>query len=161
MKTCAFCNGQGAVTIPQGPQAGQLQACPVCDGLGFSDKSGYWFMYEYDFNLPANAAQAVPQQKDTVAIVNYDFKLVFLTGISGSAAGFLITLGDKSGNKPFSNAPVFSGNIFGTAQNPFPLLIPYTWKKGGLIQVDTSNLDQAAANQIRLTFHGVQLTSNS
>jgi hypothetical protein len=80
------------------------------------------------------------------------FAMVVSTGF------FTVQLSDASSNRPFSNQEVHVNNLFGTSQNPFPLLTPFTFRKKGQILAKASDLS-AAPNNVRMAFAGVELTS--
>ena len=71
---------------------------------------------------------------------------------------FATLLSDGSTQRQFSNQAVHVNNLFGTAQNPFPLLTPYVFKRKGQILASTQDLS-GAPNNVRLAFAGVELTS--
>lgn len=70
--------------------------------------------------------------------------------------GSLIQVTDQGGNKVLENTPVALDTIAGTAQRPFILPIPYQFIRSGSIVVQLQN-QGIAAQQVRLTFHGIKL----
>jgi hypothetical protein len=146
---CKFCQGKGAVqfnpSLPPVP-------CPICGGSGFEEDPGLFFVYELTFALAANDVS----KPFSLNLQNYNFKWMFATAVS--TGFFTVKLSDSSSNRPFSNQEVHVNNLFGTSQNPFPLLTPFTFKRKGQIQAVASDLS-AAPNNIRLAFAGVELSS--
>ena len=146
---CKFCQGKGAVqfnpSLPPVP-------CPVCGGTGIQEDPGLFFVYEFTFALVANALHV----QNSLNILNNDFKWMFALAVS--TGFFSVQLSDGSTQRQFSNQEVHVNNLFGTSQNPFPLLTPYTFKRKGQIQAVASDLS-GAPNNVRLAFAGVELTS--
>lgn len=145
MDVCKFCHGE---KIIKGPNSNLYQRCPACNGTGKDDTGGIPFTFVYE-KLPLGAN--VKSFQDTVQIQNGDFKLLFLVGLSDGIFTCQLTAGK---NQAFSDKEVHRDNLFGTAQNPMPVLAPYTFKKGSLLGVQISDLS-AANNNIRLGFTGV------
>lgn len=144
---CKFCQGKGAVQFS--PTSAPV-ACPVCHGSGKAEDAGQFFVYELTFALAANAVS----QLFTLNMLNFAFRWIF--GMSVSTGFYTVQLSDGSTNRPFSNQEVHVSNIFGTAQNPFPLLTPYTFQQKGQIQAKASDLS-GAANNVRIAFAGVEV----
>jgi hypothetical protein len=146
---CKFCQGRGVVQFnPSLPPV----ACPVCGGTGFEEDPGLFYVYEFTFALAANDVS----KQFSLNIQNYDFKWMFAMVVS--TGFFTVKLSDASSNRPFSNQEVHVNNLFGTSQNPFPLLTPFTFRKKGQILAVASDLS-AAPNNIRMAFAGVELSS--
>jgi hypothetical protein len=125
--------------------------CPVCGGTGVEEDPGLFYVYEFTFALLANAVSS-PQ---SLNIQNYDFKWMFAMVVS--TGFFTVQLSDASSNRPFSNQEVHVNNLFGTSQNPFPLLTPFTFRKKGQILAKASDLS-GAPNNVRMAFAGVELS---
>lgn len=146
---CKFCQGKGAVqfnpSLPPVP-------CPVCGGTGVQEDPGLFFVYELTFALAANDVS----KPFSLNILNNSFKWMFAMAVS--TGFFTVKLSDGSSQRPFSNQEVHVNNLFGTAQNPFPLLTPYTFIRKGQIQAIASDLS-GAPNNVRIAFAGVELTS--
>lgn len=146
---CKFCQGKGAVqfnpSLPPVP-------CPVCGGTGFQEDPGLFFVYEFTFALLANAVSV----QNSLNILNNDFKWMFAMVVS--TGFFTVKLSDGSSQRPFSNQEVHVNNLFGTSQNPFPLLTPYTFRKKGQILAVASDLS-GVGNNIRMAFAGVEVNS--
>jgi hypothetical protein len=146
---CKFCQGKGVVqfnpSLPPVP-------CPVCGGTGVQEDPGLFFVYEFTFALLANAVSV----QNSLNILNNDFKWMFAMVVS--TGFFTVKLSDGSSQRPFSNQEVHVNNLFGTSQNPFPLLTPYTFRKKGQILAVASDLS-GAPNNIRMAFAGVELSS--
>src|SRR5260370_3332038 len=145
---CKFCQGKGVVQI-----GGQFIACPVCAGSGKQDDPGLFFVYELTIALGANQAGFIASQN----ILNKDFKWMF--GMAVFTGAFSTQISDGSTQRQFSNQQVHVNNLFGTAQNPFPLLTPYVFNQKGQIQSIVSDLS-GAGNNIRLAFAGVEATTS-
>ncbi len=144
---CKFCQGKGVVQFnPSMPPV----ACPVCGGTGIQEDPGLFFVYELTFALVANA-QSV---QNSLNILNRSFKWMF--GMVVSTGFFTVLLSDGSTGRKFSNQEVHVNNLFGTAQNPFPLLTPYKFQKKGQIQAQSSDLS-GAPNNVRIAFAGVEI----
>lgn len=148
MTGCSFCSGKKVVTNP----AHQLQQCPLCNGTGQDTSGGIPFWY--DLEVALNALQVL--QNQIITVVNGDFVLLFL--MATSTGTFKIQFSDKGKNRPFSDIRVDSRNSFGTAQNPFPILTPYTFNKGGVIGIDLEDTSNAN-NTVRVSFFGITLPS--
>jgi hypothetical protein len=148
-QVCKFCQGKGAVqfnpSLPPVP-------CPVCGGTGTQEDPGLFFIYEFTFQLAANAVSV----QQSLNILNNDFKWMFAMAVS--TGFFSVKLSDGSTQRQFSNQEVHVSNLFGTAQNPFPLLTPYTFKRKGQIQAIASDLS-GGINNVRMAFAGVELSS--
>jgi hypothetical protein len=146
---CKFCQGKGVVQFnPSLPPV----TCPVCGGTGVEEDPGQFFVYEFTFALAANDVS----KPFSLNILNYDFKWMFAMVVS--TGFFTVQLSDASSNRPFSNQEVHVNNLFGTSQNPFPLLTPFTFRKKGQILAKASDLS-GAPNNVRMAFAGVELTS--
>ena len=144
---CKFCQGKGAVQFS--PNSAPV-VCPVCHGSGKQEDAGQFFVYELTFALAANAAGQV----FTLNILNRAFRWIF--GMSVNTGFYTVQLSDGSTSRQFSNQEVHVSNFFGTAQNPFPLLTPYTFGKKGQIQAKASDLS-GAPNNVRIAFAGVEV----
>jgi hypothetical protein len=146
---CKFCQGKGVVQFnPSLPPV----ACPVCGGTGTQEDPGLFFVYEFTFALLANAVSV----QQSLNILNNDFKWMFAMVVS--TGFFTVKLSDGSTARPFSNQEVHVNNLFGTSQNPFPLLTPYTFRRKGQILAVASDLS-GAPNNIRMAFAGVEVSS--
>ncbi|HEX3584399.1 MAG TPA: hypothetical protein VH024_00275 [Candidatus Angelobacter sp.] len=145
MDVCQFCKGQ---KIIKGPNSNLYQRCPACNGTGKDESGGIPFTFVYE-KLPLGAN--VKSFQDVVNIQNGDFKLLFLVGLGDGIFTCQLSAGK---NQTFSDKEVHRDNLFGTAQNPMPVLAPYTFKKGTLLGVQLSDLS-GANNNIRLGFTGV------
>jgi hypothetical protein len=146
---CKFCQGKGVVQFnPSLPPV----ACPVCGGTGVEEDPGLFFVYEFTFALAANDVS----KPFSLNIGGYDFKWMFAMVVS--TGFFTALLSDSSTSRPFSNQEVHVNNLFGTSQNPFPLLTPFTFRKKGQILAKASDLS-GAPNNVRMAFAGVELSS--
>ena len=150
---CKFCQGKGVINVPQPNGSLQAQLCPVCGGSGLAQDAGMFFVYELTFALTANQVGA----QNSLNILNNPFKWMF--GMAVFTGNFAVQLSDGSTQRQFSNQQVHVSNLFGTAQNPFPLLTPYTFAQKGQILAIASDLS-GAPNNVRLAFAGVELTGS-
>lgn len=145
---CSTCQGKGMIVSP----SGIFQRCPMCDGSGQQYDPGLFFTYELGpFILAGNAAL----NGQSVQILDRAFKWIMAAAVSTGA--FTAFIRDGINKRQFTNQPIHSSNIFGTAQNPFPLLTPFTFQKRGSILVDLVDLS-GAGNTIRMAFIGVELS---
>jgi len=145
-KVCSYCKGQKAVSAP----GGGVQRCPVCDGTGQSYDPGLQYTYRMaPVTIAGNA-----QTTQIITVVNWDFRWQELTGEFTGAFTFLIT--DLGTNRQFSNVAVHSSEMLGTGQNPFPLLVPYTFATKSAIQIQITDVS-GAGNTIGLAFIGANL----
>jgi hypothetical protein len=113
-------------------------------------KPGLFFEYADTLVLGANA-----QGKSTIAInAGADFRVRYL--LAFSTGPFTAQIFNGSSRRPFSSVPVHRDLLFGTAQNPFYLLVPYTFPQG--VQIETTLQDLSGAqNTIWIAFGGEEL----
>lgn len=149
-KPCPACQGSGAV----GSAAG-VQKCPLCEGSGDNFDPGLFFTYEMG---PVALLANGQSNNFSVQILDRSFRWMLLSGVSTGA--FTVLIKDSRNKRPFSNQQVHSANIMGTAQNPFPLLTPFTFERRGAVLADFTDIS-GAPNTIRLNFIGVELNDGS
>jgi hypothetical protein len=125
----------------------------VCNGSGIQPDPGLFYIYELPVALTAN----VVGQQAALQINQAAFKWMFANQVS--TGNYAVQITDGSTNRPFSNQPVHVNNLFGTAQNPFPLLTPYMFNTRGAIQAVLNDLS-GAPNNVRMAFAGVELTNS-
>ena len=95
----------------------------------------------------------------TISILNAPFKWIFAT--STQTGPFTVQIaGRQESARSFSTMPLHYSLVFGTAQNPFPVLNPWTFDQNGAIQINLTDLS-GAANTIWLGFIGVQLVQST
>src|SRR4030081_959084 len=123
---CPTCQGHGAINSPVG-----VQKCPLCEGSGEKFNPGLFFTYEMGPLVLAGNAQS---NNFSLQILDRRFKWMLLAGIS--TGPFTVLIKDSRNKRPFSNQQIHSSNIMGTAQNPFPLLTPFTFERRGAILAD-------------------------
>lgn len=111
-------------------------------------------VFAYDLGLVALAGNGVGNAQ--VQVLDWDFMALFL--VANSTGRFTAQVIDSGTKFQWSNQQIIDTNLFGTAQNPFPLLVPYTFKKRGQIQVALTDLS-GAPNNVRITIHGINLLS--
>ena len=144
---CKACAGGGMVNGPAG-----TQRCPMCEGSGAAFDPGLFFTYEMGpVVIPAGGTIS----NFSVQILDRSFRWMLLAGVQTSAL-YTVLIKDSRNKRPFSNQPVQSSNIVGTAQDPFPLLTPFTFERRGSILADFTDLS-GAQNTVRLNFIGVEL----
>lgn len=149
-KPCTTCQGAGMVNGSMG-----TQRCPMCEGSGQDFDPGLFFVYELGpFVLTAN--QALPIQ--SVQILDRSFRWMMASAVS--TGSFTAQILDSRNKRPFSQQQVHSANFFGTAQNPMPLLTPFTFEKRGSIMANLTDLS-GASNTVRLAFIGVELSDDA
>jgi hypothetical protein len=127
----------------------------MCEGSGEKFQPGLFFTYEMGPLVLAGNAQS---NNFSVQILDRSFRWMLLTGIS--TGPFTVLIKDSRNKRPFSNQQIHSSNIMGTAQNPFPLLTPFTFERRGSILADFTDIS-GAGNTIRLGFIGVELDDGS
>jgi len=99
--------------------------------------------------LPLGANAQVARQ---IQVVNHSFRANFLVAQSDGAFSCRLRVGDRY----LSNIPIHSGNLFGTAANPMPLLVPISATKNDIIIFELQDLS-GAPNNIRIGLIGVEL----
>jgi hypothetical protein len=132
---------------------GTLQACPICEGSGKAYIPGLYYAYGITTTLGANASQQL-----AISILNAPFKWIFSTSVQSGP--FTVSLADAKNQRQFFNTPLHYELVFGTAQNPFPVLNPWTFDQNGVIQINLTDLS-GASNTIWLGFIGVQLIQST
>lgn len=142
---CKACGSRGLVGLGNG----QTVACPVCAGTG--QDPGLFFVYAVETAgaLAGNGAVTL-----AIQVLDHSFRVWYL--VATSTGAFTALISDLGGKRPFSNIAVHSANLFGTAQNPFPLVVPYVFQKRGQIAVALTDLS-GAGNTIRLAFVGAEV----
>jgi hypothetical protein len=123
----------------------------MCEGSGAAFDPGLFFVYEMG-PLALTALQSLEYQ--SVQILDRSFRWMLATYVSTGA--FTVQILDSRNKRPFSQQQVHVNNFFGTAQNPMPLLTPFTFEKRGSILANITDLSNAN-NTIRLSFIGVEL----
>jgi hypothetical protein len=111
----------------------------------------------FDYVDTESIAQADPSQTVQPSIVidgDSDFMCIWL--IADSTGTFDITFADNATGRTFMRQPVHNVNIFGTAQLPFPLLPPYTFRRQGSIGLTITNTS-GADNDIQIVFSGKKI----
>ena len=143
-QTCPQCCGAGVINTGSGSAI-----CPVCEGSGKKYVPGLFFIYGIQFNL--TALQALTYQ--TVSILDAPFKTILLT--QSSTGGFTVLFRDGKNKRPFMNTQLHRDLVFGTAQNPFPVLVPYTFEYRSNILIDITDVSNAN-NTVWLGFVGTE-----
>jgi len=129
-KPCATCNGGGLINTPSG-----MQACPMCDGTGQAYDAGREFTYELG---PLVIVGGSSQTAQSVQVLNHSFR--WMMALASSTFPFTAQISDSRDQRPFSNQPVHSSNLFGTAQNPMPILTPFIFNKNANILATVQDL---------------------
>jgi hypothetical protein len=127
---CKTCHGTGMLTV-----SGHTQACPMCDGTGVEFNPGREFTYELGPNVLAGGATL---QASSVQVLNRAFR--WMMAVAVSTFPFSTQVSDSRDLRPFSNQPVHSNNLWGTAQNPMPLLTPFRFNKNANILATITDL---------------------
>lgn len=110
---------------------------------------GAAFVYSVDFALAPNGVDS-----NVIRVSNQDFRVHFL--VARSDGPFTCLISNGSSRRPLSNIPVRSENLFGTAQQPMPLIVPLLFPVGQGIQVQVTDVS-GAANNISIGFIGVEV----
>lgn len=113
-------------------------------------QTGLQFTYALDPVVLGAGGVGVAQ----VQILDNDFKALFL--VATSTGRFLSQIVDGASKRQWSNAQVIDTLMWGTAQNPMPLLQPYVFGRRGQIQVNLTDIS-GAGNTVRLAFIGVEI----
>jgi hypothetical protein len=144
--TCPQCGGSGTVNTGNG-----ASLCPVCDGSGKQYIPGIFFVYGTQIQLAANQALTnLP-----INILDAPFKTILLT--QSSTGSFTVLFRDGKNKRPFMNTQLHRDLVFGTAQNPFPVLVPYVFEWRSNILIDITDVS-GAPNTVWLGFCGTEQT---
>lgn len=127
---CSTCHGSGIM-------AGQI--CPMCEGTGQQYDPGREFTYELG---PIVLTGLQTLQAQSVQVLNRSFR--WMMALAASTFPFAAQISDSRDQRPFSNQPVHSSNLFGTAQNPMPLLTPFVFNKQANILAAITDLGGGA-----------------
>lgn len=136
--------------------AGGVQRCPMCEGSGEKFDPGLFFAYEMGPVVIAAGGGQVSSV--SVQILDRSFRWMLLAGVSTGV--YTVQIKDSRNKRPFSQQQIHSQNLVGTAQNPLPLLTPFTFEKRGSILADFTDLS-GNPNTIRLAFIGVELSDDT
>jgi len=143
---CDVCNGGKFLQV-----GNQAVTCPSCNGSGRQYDPGLEFTYSLPIALIAN--QAINDQ--AILIQNSrPFRWLFAIASSTGAFSALVKDGGR-GIRPFANRQIQNVNMWGTAQQPMPI-VPYLFLPNSQILIDIANLT-ANPNAIELVFKGVEL----
>jgi hypothetical protein len=107
----------------------------MCDGTGVEFNPGREFTYELGPNVLAGGATL---QASSVQVLNRAFR--WMMAVAVSTFPFATQVSDSRDLRPFSNQPVHSNNLWGTAQNPMPLLTPFRFNKNANILATITDL---------------------
>ena len=132
---------------------GVAQVCPMCDGSSKAYVPGLFYTYSILITLTSGQTQ-----NQAINILNAPFKWIFSTSVQ--TGPFTIQLSDAKNQRQFFNQPLHNSLVFGTAQNPFPILNPWTFDQNGSIQINITDLS-SAPNSVWLAFIGVQLVQSA
>lgn len=145
---CTTCQGSGMLQL-----GGTVQRCPMCDGTGKQYVPGLYFTYGQLFTL--TALQSLSQQ--TISILDAPFK--WLLAVAQSTGAFTVQIADGKNKRPFMPTQLHRDVVFGTAQNPMPVLTPYVFEQRSNILVSLTDLSNAN-NSVWLGFVGVELVDS-
>jgi hypothetical protein len=81
----------------------------------------------------------------------------FTTFTNAANVPMLVEIKDASSGIDFQDSATHVSNIFGTAQNPFLLLMPKIFRAGGQITARLQNQDAANAFVVNFAFHGFKV----
>jgi len=127
---CQDCKGVGYLTY-----GGGLHLCPMCEGSKEMFDPGVEYTYEMG---PLSLIGGQTQSYESVQVLNYDFRAMFLMAVY--LFPFTSQIVDSKTGQQFSNQQVHNLNLWGTAENPMPVLTPYVFRKGSQIQVNITDL---------------------
>lgn len=111
------------------------QVCPMCDGTGEQYDPGRYFTYELG-PIVLNGQQTLTAQ--SVQVLNRSFRWMMATAVF--TFPFAAQISDSRDQRPFSNQPVHSANLWGDAKNPMPLLTPFVFNKQANILATVTDL---------------------
>lgn len=131
-KPCSTCHGSGMI---HNGKSGVTEVCPMCDGTGQEYNPGREFTYELG-PIPLNGQATT--QASSVQVLNRPFR--WMMALAVSTFPFTSQISDSRDQRPFSNQPVHSSNLWGTAQNPMPLLTPFRFNKNSNILATLTDL---------------------
>lgn len=143
--TCTTCNGAKMIQV-----GGTVQQCPVCDGSGKQYKPGLFFEYGQQFNLTPN--QTLFQQ--AISILDAPFRWLF--AVAQSTGAFTAQIFDGANKRPFMPTQLHNSIVFGTAQNPMPVIVPYVFQQRTSILVTLTDLS-GANNAVWIGFIGAEV----
>lgn len=109
--------------------------------------------YQYQATVTALAANA-NVTPSIVLDADSDFMLIWL--IASSTGTFQFRMQDNATGRFFQNGKINSVNMFGTAQQPFPMLPPYVFKRQNSIGLDITDTS-GAPNTIQIVLAGKKI----
>jgi hypothetical protein len=115
----------------------------------------FWYSLTATLVASTGAGTLGPQQTLAVSI-NADSNFMCLWLIANSTGAFQFSWQDNATGRSFTNGLLNNVNIFGTAQQPFPMLPPYTFQQQGSIGVTLGDFS-GATNVVQLTFTGKKI----
>lgn len=115
--------------------AAGTQLCPMCEGTGSEYDPGREFTYELA-PLVLNGGATLTAQ--SVQVLSRSFR--WMMALATSTFPFLTQVSDSRDQRPFSNQPVHSANLWGTAINPMPVLTPFVFAKQSNILATVTDL---------------------
>jgi hypothetical protein len=127
--------------------------CPLCDGTGFWDN----FKREAkSYAINTTIAAALGTNRGALAFDDIDFELLQLMG--NSNGGVWSTQLQDANGRFWSNLPINSENMFGTAERPFPVgLAPLYIDRKAIINFVATDRSNNANNAIQMVFAGYDL----
>jgi len=148
---CKSCSGLGRV---ESKKTGIVQECPLCGGSGQETNYIYMprtYLLSASALILATTVQSIGQMSiDAIA----PFQAVNL--VATREGTFTTELQDQSG-RDWQNAPVNDANLWGTAQNPFPLLAPLTIPAKAILRWKFVSTSGAQTNEIQPCILGFDL----
>lgn len=135
----------------------QSQAVPGIDDPQIVELMGQFYVAK-KFSYVANFAHAASGTiSQTIQIdSDADFQMLFLVGSRDSASVTVFITEGGAGGLAWMSDPVNIDNFLGTAQLPFPLVIPQLLPKKRVYNIKTVNTS-GGANNVQVLFEGYKL----
>lgn len=113
----------------------------------------------FTYGIPPTAVlgNAVANQ---IIVIGNDADFQAIWWISNQTGTFTLRVSDGGSGRPFMNTPINNANILGTANNPFPMLPPYVFKRAQSIQLDITDTS-GNPNTIQIAFVGKKIFANA
>ena len=148
---CPGCNGRRLVNNG----AGQTQTCPLCDGTGQAEPNYVYMPRWYLLSASALILQgAVPSNGQMTIDAIAPFQAVFM--VATRQGTFQSQLTDQSGRN-WQSAAVDDANMWGTAQNPFPLMAALLIPAQAILRWIFNSTSGAQTNEIQPCMIGFDL----
>lgn len=148
---CPTCGRGPAPGVLRNAATGQPQKCPNCGGAAVVPIPCQRQPFDYAFPNIDVDNPIVELQLDDDSYFELDSYVV-----SGPSGVPTVQLSDLSTGWQFSNAPLMQGdgfddsNFAGTALEPAPLLVPFTFPPGTVLQLATGTVIESPELQVTL-----------